>query len=51
MEEELKILLKKYKAILTCSDEQFIEECREIIINNVLENHTISLKPIEKCQN
>jgi hypothetical protein len=51
MNEDLKALLKKYKAILTCSDDQFIKECIEIVINSVLENHTISLKPIEVLQN
>ena len=51
MDEKLKALLKKYKAILTCSDEQFIAECRELIVNDILENHSIHLKPIEQCQN
>lgn len=50
MQEEIEKILKKYKVIATTSHYTLAHEISDVIINNIVENHNISLKPLENAE-
>lgn len=50
MQREIEKILRKYKVIATTSDYILAKEIADTVINVILENHKIDLKPLEQAE-
>ncbi len=50
MQKEIEKILRKYKVIATTNDYILAKEIVDTIINNILENHNINLKPLQQAE-